>query len=340
MRDDPKLRDVPLAIGGSADQRGVIATCNYAARAFGVRSAQPTVTALQRCPQLVVMRPNMEKYRLASKQILAIYHSYTELVEPLSLDEAFLDVSLAQQHHGSATLIAQEIRQRIADEVGITASAGIAPNKFLAKIASDWRKPNCQFVIRPEEVAEFVAQLPVGKLFGVGKVTAEKLKQMNLHTCADLQLCSPHILQRHFGKMGERMHQLCRGIDERAVCPNEERKSISVEETYTPDVPDLAAASRHLPELYADLQRRIARNDAQALIHKLYVKIRFNDFRITTVECVAREPNLAQLQKLLEQGYARRARPMRLLGVGVRLDTLDAQQHLHGEQLELFPERC
>ena len=337
MRDDPRLRDVPLAIGGSADQRGVIATCNYAARAFGVHSAQPTITALHRCPKLVVLRPNMEKYRLASKQILAIYHSYTDLVEPLSLDEAFLDVSNAPLHNGSATLIAQEIRQRIADEVGITASAGIAPNKFLAKIASDWHKPNGQFVIRPSDVDAFVAALPVGKLFGVGKVTAEKLKQMNLHTCADLQACSPHILQHHFGKMGERMYQLARGIDERAVCPNEERKSISVEETYTPDVPHLAAASAHLPELFADLVARIARNDAQDLIHKLYVKIRFNDFRITTVECVARQPDLAQLQKLLAQGYARRARPMRLLGVGVRLESAGSGVHLQGEQLELFP---
>lgn len=338
MRDNPALRDLPLAIGGSATQRGVVATCNYAARAFGVRSAQPTSQALQRCPQLVVMRPNMEKYRIASRQILAIYHSYTDLVEPLSLDEAFLDVSQAPQHQGSATLIAQEIRQRIADEVGITASAGIAPNKFLAKIASDWNKPNGQFVIRPAQVAEFVAALPVEKIFGVGKVTAGRLKQLNLHTCADLQGCSPHELQHHFGKLGERMYQLCRGIDNRAVCPNEERKSISVEETYTPDVPDLAAALGHLPELYESLVARIGRCDAAHLISKLYIKIRFSDFKITTVECIGHQADLAQFQKLMEQGYARRQRPMRLLGAGVRLDAPRAPHTSgSGTQLELFP---
>lgn len=332
MRDNPALRDVPLAIGGRAEQRGVIATCNYVARKFGVHSAQPTSQALQRCPGLVVMHPNMEKYRLASRQILEIYHSYTALVEPLSLDEAFLDVTASSQHQGSATLIAQEIRQRIATEVGITASAGIAPNKFLAKIASDWNKPNGQYVIRPQQVAEFVAALPVEKLFGVGKVTAAKLKQLGLHTCADLQACTPHELQHHFGKLGERMFGLCRGMDERAVSPNEERKSISVEETYTPDVADLAAAQSQLPALFKDLQARIVRNQAQAQIHKLYVKIRFNDFRITTVECVAHQADLEQFHKLLALGYARRQRPMRLLGVGVRLEAVRL-----GQQLELFP---
>lgn len=332
MRDNPALRDVPLAIGGRADQRGVIATCNYVARSYGVRSAQPTSQALQRCPQLVVLRPNMEKYRVASRQILSIYHDYTDLVEPLSLDEAFLDVSAAQRHQGSATLIAQEIRQRIFAEVGITASAGIAPNKFLAKIASDWNKPNGQFVIRPAQVAEFVAQLPVGKLFGVGKVTAAKLKQLEWHTCADLQQRTQHELQHHFGKLGERMYELCRGIDTRAVCPNEERKSVSVEETYTPDVPNLAAALSHLPELYASLIARIARTRSQDVIHKLYIKLRFNDFRITTVECVGHQPDLSQFEKLFALGYARRQKPMRLLGLGVRLESPK-----HGQQLELFP---
>lgn len=332
MRDNPALRDVPLAIGGSAAQRGVLATCNYVARSFGVRSAQPTAQALQRCPQLVVLRPNMEKYRAASRQILAIYHEYTDLVEPLSLDEAFLDVSQTRQEQGSATLIAQQIRNRIRQEVGITASAGVAPNKFLAKVASDWNKPDGQFVIRPQDVDAFVAQLPVEKLFGVGKVTAAKLKKLNLHTCLDLQRCSQHQLLHHFGKLGERMYELCRGIDRREVCPDEERKSISVEETYTPDVPDLQAASGHLQQLIQDLQARVQRNEAQHLIHKLYVKIRFNDFRITTVESVAHQVDAQQLQKLLALGYARRMRPMRLLGVGVRLDGPGG-----GQQLELFP---
>src|SRR3954470_657772 len=175
MRDDPALRTLPVAVGGRADQRGVVATCNYEARRFGVHSAMATAQALQRCPGLVVLPPAMEKYRIASRQILAIYRDYTELVEPLSLDEAYLDVSGSARCKGSATLIAQEIRARIFDTVGITASAGIAPNKFVAKIASDWNKPDGLFLVRPNEVDAFVAALPVKKLHGVGKVTAAKM---------------------------------------------------------------------------------------------------------------------------------------------------------------------
>ncbi|MFL6707735.1 MAG: DNA polymerase IV, partial [Massilia sp.] len=169
MRDNPALREVPLAVGGRADQRGVVATCNYEARRYGIHSAMSTAQAVKLCPDLVVVRPNMEKYRIASRQILAIYGSYTDLVEPLSLDEAYLDVSGSTHCKGSATLIAQEIRQRIFDTVGITASAGVAPNKFVAKIASDWNKPDGLCLVRPDEVDAFVAALPVKKLHGVGK---------------------------------------------------------------------------------------------------------------------------------------------------------------------------
>jgi DNA polymerase-4 len=205
MRDDPSLRGRPVAVGGQAHQRGVIATCNYEARRYGVHSAMATAHALKRCPDLIVLPPSFDKYRAASAQILTIYRDYTELVEPLSLDEAYLDVSQATQCKGSATLIAQEIRARIQSTVGITASAGIAPNKFLAKIASDWRKPNGQFAITPDAVTEFVAALPVGKLFGVGKVTAEKLNQLGVHTCGDLRAWDGLALQAQFGKFGEKL---------------------------------------------------------------------------------------------------------------------------------------
>ena len=178
MRDDPALVGRPLAVGGKPDSRGVVATCNYEARAFGVRSAMPTSRALRLCPELILVPPDFERYRAASRQILAIYRDYTALVEPLSLDEAYLDVSGVDRCRGSATLMAEEIRARIRAEVGITASAGIAPNKFLAKIASDWNKPDGQFVIRPDDVDAFVLELPVSKLFGVGKVTAAKLEQL------------------------------------------------------------------------------------------------------------------------------------------------------------------
>ncbi|WP_373889450.1 DNA polymerase IV [Massilia sp. TS11] len=331
MRDNPALREVPLAIGGRPDQRGVLATCNYVARAFGVRSAMATSQALKLCPDLVVLPPNMEKYRAASRQIMAIYRGYTELVEPLSLDEAYLDVSDAPHCKGSATLIAQEIRAKIAATVGITASAGVAPNKFVAKIASDWNKPDGLFLVKPDEVDAFVAALPVKKLFGVGKVTAAKLNRLGAHTCADLRSWSLLDLERHFGRFGARLHDLCRGIDQRAVQPSQERKSVSVEETYTPDVPDLPACLALLPELFEQLQKRIARANCAQQVHKLYVKIRFADFHHTTVECLGRAPDLAQYARLMETGWLRASQPVRLLGVGVRLAEARGR-----DQLSLF----
>jgi DNA polymerase-4 len=335
MRDDPSLRGRPLAVGGRQDQRGVVATCNYEARRFGIHSAMATAQAIKLCPDLLVIPPDMEKYRIASRQIMEIYRDYTELVEPLSLDEAYLDVTESPHCKGSATLIAQEIRRRIFETVGITASAGVAPNKFVAKIASDWNKPDGLFLVRPEEVDAFVAALPVKKLFGVGKVTAAKLNRLGAQTCADLRGWSMQELQHHFGSFGARLHDLCRGIDERGVSPTRERKSVSTEETYTPDVPDLPACLALLPELMEHLQGRIKRAKCEKLINKLFVKIKFNDFQQTTVECVGYAPNLAIYTHLMETGWQRASRPVRLLGVGVRLG--DTEQ---AEQLSLFDERA
>ena len=331
MRDNPALRDVPLAVGGRHDQRGVVATCNYEARRYGIHSAMATAQALKLCPELVVIAPAMDKYRAASKQILAIYSDYTDLVEPLSLDEAYLDVSDSPHCKGSATLIAQEIRRRIVETVGITASAGVAPNKFVAKIASDWNKPDGLHLVRPAEVDAFVAALPVKKLFGVGKVTAAKLNQLGAQTCADLRAWSLIGLQHHFGSFGARLHDLCRGIDERPVCNSRERKSVSVEETYTVDVPDLPSCITLLPELLESLHARIKRAGVEKSVHKLFIKLRFADFSQTTVECVGSAPQLAQYQKLMETGYLRRSKPMRLLGWGVRLGEAE-----NLEQLSLF----
>ena len=333
MRDDPALRGRPVAVGGRAGQRGVVATCNYEARHFGVRSAMATGQALQRCPGLIVLPPAMEKYRIASRQILAIYEDYTDRVEPLSLDEAYLDVSDAPHCHGSATLMAQEIRARIAATVGITASAGIAHNKFVAKIASDWNKPDGQHVVLPHEVDAFVAALPVKKIFGVGQVTAAKLNRLGASTCADLRGWSVAQLQHHFGKFGTRLHDLVRGIDHREVCPDRERKSISVEETYNVDLPDLAACHVSMRELIDKLRLRVARSDAAADVRKLTVKIRFADFRQTSVECAAGAIDAAVFAGLLDAGHARGAQPVRLLGAGVRLagEAPDLQLGLFGE---------
>ncbi|MBR7777626.1 DNA polymerase IV [Undibacterium rugosum] len=332
MRDDPTLRGKPLAVGGRPDQRGVVATCNYEARRYGVRSAMPMSQAVRRCPELMILPPAMEKYRTASRQILAIYRDYTDLVEPLSLDEAYLDVSASSHHQGSATRIAMEIRARVAAEVGITASAGVAPNKFLAKIASDWNKPDGLFVILPHQVPDFVAALPVARLFGVGKVTAARLHQLGIQTCADLLNWSLPDLLQHFGKLGRSLYFLARGVDEREVIVSSERKSVSVEETYAQDLPDAAACLAELPVLLSDLQRRASACNALPHIHKLYVKLRFSDFRITTVECVARELDADMFGQLIQTGFQRRQLPVRLLGLGIRL-----QEHppMDSAQLEL-----
>ncbi|MBI1834310.1 MAG: DNA polymerase IV [Burkholderiales bacterium] len=331
MRAEPRLRGLPLAVGGQAHQRGVVATCNYEARKFGVRSAMPTAQAIKRCPDLVVLPPNMEKYRSASRSIMHIYRDYTDLVEPLSLDEAYLDVSHSAAHQGSATRIAQEIRARIAAEVGITASAGVAPNKFLAKIASDWNKPDGLYVILPHQVENFVATLAVDRLFGVGKVTAARLHALGIHTCQDLLAWSLPDLLQQFGKLGSSLYSLCRGVDSRAVEPSSERKSVSVEETYTRDLPDLAACVAELPALYAALEKQTTRTQTQDHIHKLNIKIRFKDFKQTTVECRASTLNQDTFAELISIGYQRRQLPVRLLGIGIGITEKPVRS-----QLELF----
>jgi len=330
MRDDPALRGIPLAVGGAADRRGVIATCNYEARAFGVRSAMASAQALKRCPGLLIVPPRMDKYREVSRRIFAIYREYTALVEPLSLDEAYLDVSDCPQHQGSATRIAEEIRRRVREEVGVTVSAGVGPSKFVAKIASDWNKPDGLFVVRPEAVDAFVAALPVERIHGVGKVTAQKLRSLGAQHCGDLREWGPDKLQRHFGSFGARLYHLCRGVDEREVSPERERKSISVEETYARDLPDLAACVAELDTLITMLEARIARAGANGTIDKLTVKLRFSDFRQTTVECRGVAPDRETYVRLLAQGHARRGLPVRLLGVGVGTSDRDVAQ------LELF----
>ena len=318
MRDDPGLRGRPLAVGGRAETRGVIATCNYEARAFGVHSAMATARALQLCPQLILLPPDFERSRAASRPILAISRDYTALVEPLSLDEAYLDVTGVDRCRGSASLMAQEIRTRIRDEVGITASAGIAPNKFLAKVASDWNKPDGQFVVRPQDVDAFVAALPVKKIFGVGKVTAAKLNRLGVHTCGDLRAWSVADLTHAFGSFGASLYRLCRGIDERPVQPDRVRKSLSVETTYTPDLRDLDACRDALRALLEDFHRRFERARDRPPVHKAFVKVRFADFSRTTAECVASAPDEAVWLALLDEAHARKPLPVRLLGVGVR----------------------
>lgn len=328
--DHPRYAGRPLAVGGSADQRGVIATCNYEARAFGVRSAMPTGKALRLCPDLILVPPRMNRYREVSRKIMAVYRDYTDLIEPLSLDEAYLDVTGAPVCQGSATRIAEDIRRRVRREVGVTVSAGVAPNKFLAKVASDWNKPDGLMVVRPEQVPEFVQALPIETLFGVGKVTAARIRAMGVSTCGELQRFSLVQLEQEFGAFGSRLYQLCRGIDDREVSTSRVRKSVSVEETFPQDL-DQDACLRQLPALFEDLTSRLQRVSSRAPIDKSFVKLRFADFVSTTLERQI-QPSLDGYQKLLEEAFNRSTHKVRLVGIGVRFREPERFQG----QLDLF----
>ncbi len=318
IRDDPSLQGKAIAVGGSTDRRGVLTTCSYEARAFGVHSAMPTAIALRLCPHLIVLPVNMEKYRVASQAVQAIFRQFTDCIEPLSLDEAFLDVSGSEILQGSATRIAQEIRRRVEAQVGITVSAGVAPNKFLAKIASDWQKPDGLTVIRPEHVQDFVASLPVNKIFGVGKVTAAKLQGLGVDSCADLQKLSLIELDQKFGRFGRRLFELSRGIDSRDVQSERTRKSLSVEHTLSENLVGADACLQYLPRLVEELQRRLQKHSATYQMNKVFVKLKFKDFTLTTAEAMTESIDDQLLASLLTRAFGRAQLPVRLIGVGVR----------------------
>lgn len=327
MRDNPRLKSLAVAVGGDPGRRGVIATANYKARKYGVRSAMPSWKAMQLCPDLLIIHPNFDKYKQESRAILEIFHSFTDIIEPLSLDEAYLDVSDADAFGGSATLIAKEIRQRIWDERCLTASAGVAPNKFLAKVASDWKKPNGLFVIRPEEVENFVKTLPIEKISGIGKVTAQKLHLLDIHTCAELQQLDMTQLEENFGSRAWGLHKLCRGVDDRPVANEWVRKSLSVESTYQHDLDSLEACLEQIPDLYRKLMLRYGKISDQYEIKKPFVKVKFADFTTTTVESsLYLQSDLASYNALIRTGWERKGQPVRLLGLGINLNVAEEIQ--------------
>lgn len=324
MRENPELRGRPIAVGGKAERRGVIATSNYEARKFGVHSAMASSRAMALCPQLIIVPPRFELYRGVSRQFHQIFQLYTKIIEPLSLDEAFLDVSTSSCCSGSATLMAQEILQRINDELQLTVSAGVAPNKFLAKVASDWNKPNGIFVIPPEDIAAFVLELPVKKINGVGKVTASRLKKMGVETCADLQAVPLNDLLQRFGKYGKRLSEVARGVDNRPVQSTRTRKSISVEHTFAEDIAQLPAMLEALDDIVEELDRRYEKIRDSYFPIKRVVKIKYTDFTQTTLEEGIGSSGESwcdppHFRRLLQTAWPRGAKPVRLLGAGLRL---------------------
>jgi DNA polymerase-4 len=313
-RENPELRGKPLAVAGCS-RRGVLTTANYPARKFGCRSAMPVFKALELCPHLVVVPVRFDLYRAESTRIRAIFGRFTDLIEPLSLDEAYLDVSHLQS---SGAAIAREIRHQIHEETRLTASAGVGPNKLVAKIASDWRKPNGQFEVKPEEVADFMAALPVGKLWGVGAKSRERLEAVGITTCGELRAMSKLEVSRRLGRWGLELHDLAWGRDEREVTPDRVRKSLSNESTFNQDLNDPAALEAAMAGMLDELEQDLAKHSARA-IRALVVKMKFADFQRTTAERAAAALDRRAYQELLAEAFSRGAgKPVRLLGVGVR----------------------
>lgn len=321
IRDNPSLKDKPVAVGGSENERGVLCTCNYIARKFKVRSAMSTAYAKRLCPDLIILPVNMDKYREISHTIRQIFLEFTPLVEPLSLDEAYLDVTDSPYHQGSATLIAKAIRQKIWDTVSLTASAGVSSNKLLAKIASGWNKPNGIFVIHPNEIENFMKTLSVDELYGVGKVTAKKLHAQGIKTCFDLQKISLIDLQQNFGeKWGDSLFERCRGIDNRQVEPNRIRKSISVEHTFAQDISFNDQCIINLHELYDALMKRFQKYSDHRLIKNQFLKIKLSNFKVITIERSSQTLNLPLFETLLSELLKRSYEKIRLLGLGVHFN--------------------
>jgi DNA polymerase IV len=316
LRERPELVGHPVAVGGDSP-RGVVTTCNYEARTFGVRSAMPGFKARELCPDLIFLPVRFDLYRAESLKVRQILLSYTPLVEPLSLDEAFLDVSELNRY---AWEIAREVRARIYAATKLTCSAGIAPNKMLAKIASDWRKPNGQFAILPDEIDAFMKQLPVSKLPGVGPKSVERFATLGIHTCNDLQKFSLPELAKRFGRWGHELYYLCRGRDDRPVEPNRMRKSLSNECTYSQNLTSLDACRRAIDSLITDLEIELRQKAERRQVRKAFVKMKFADFTRTTKECLSSHPTRETFYGLLGEAYTRGGKSVRLLGVGVRFE--------------------
>ncbi len=332
--DNPELQGKPIAVGGSKE-RGVVAAASYEARKFGVRSAMPSVVAARRCPELIFVKPRFERYKEISQQIRSIFYDYTDLVEPLSLDEAYLDVTENKKNNPSASLIAKEIRQRIKDEVGLDASAGISINKFTAKIASDINKPNGQKTIQPDEVVPFLEKLPIEKFFGVGKVTAEKMKMHGIFSGKELKKFSVEYLTQYFGKAGTHFYNIIRGIQFSEVKPDRIRKSVGAERTFSKNLSTEEFMLEQLEVIAEELERRLVKNKLKG--RTITVKLKFNDFtqqtRSKTIdEFLQKKDDFFPIVKeLLEQQKPEKS--VRLLGVS--MNNLDVNEKKKSVSVQL-----
>ena len=335
QRDDPALRGRPLAVGGQPDRRGVVAAASYEARAFGVRSAMSMAKAVRLCPTLVIVPPDIQRYRVASHAVFAIFREVTALVEPLSLDEAYLDVTENAWGEPFATPVARRLKERIRAVTGLTASAGVAPNKFLAKIASGWQKPDGLTVISPERVEPFLRRLPVDALWGVGPVTARKLRSRGIDRLTDIRTIDPQLLRETVGSLADWLRQLADGVDHRPVVPNRPTKSSGSESTYPTDLSDLDVIRREVEEMAEHAAGWLERK--QLLARTVTIKVRYADFTTVTRSHTAAPTRdmpavVTRALHLLTKTDAG-ARPIRLLGVSVHNICRDADTASDSERL-------
>ncbi|MCB0330861.1 MAG: DNA polymerase IV [Bdellovibrionales bacterium] len=340
QRDNPELHGKPVAVGGSPDGRGVVAAASYEARPFGVRSAMSAREAKNRCPHLLFVKPRIDVYRRISRVVMAILREHTDLVEPLSLDEAFLDVTVNKRALPYATAVAKNIREKIKSTTGLNASAGVAPNKFLAKIASEMAKPNGLKVIRPEEVQELLPGLAVRAIPGVGPKMERKMADLGIQTVKHLQEFPEAALVEFFGKQGSHLFELARGVDDRVVAPERERKSVSVEHTYDEDIKGWTIAVEKCKQLAAELEGRLLKRNLGG--HTVTLKATYGDFTKITRSCsgeslkFGREDLLSTALELLKATEIE-TRAVRLLGLGVSgIDHIRPDSSVSGEQLVLF----
>jgi DNA polymerase-4 len=329
QRDEPKYKGQPLAVGGSPDQRGVVAAASYEARTFGIHSAMPSRTAIQRCPHLIFVRPRFDVYHAISQQIREIFHEYTDLVEPLALDEAYLDVSTNKKGLPSATLIAREIKKRILEETRLTASAGVSINKFLAKVASGINKPNGLTLIPPEKAESFVEQLPIEDFYGIGPKTAERMRLNGIHNGADLKKWTEMDLVRKFGKVGSYYFYIARAIDERPVESQRIRKSIGAEESFAHDLSDRHQMITALEEIADTVKRRIDSADTGA--RTLTLKVKYGDYTQitrsrTTMESIREVDHMMRIATELLDATEVAKRSVRLLGISLSNLDCDKQE--------------
>lgn len=341
QRDNPEWRGKAIAVGGSPTGRGVIATASYEARKYGVKSAMSSAVALRACPKLIFVKPRFEAYKEASEQIREIFYEYTDLVEPLSLDEAYLDVTENKMENPSATRIALEIKQKIVERTQLTASAGVSFNKFLAKVASDYQKPNGITIITPEKAEAFLEQLPIGKFYGVGRVTKEKMQLLGIESGKDLKTWQEADLIKHFGKAGSHYYHIVRGEDNRMVSNDHTRKSVGAERTFQTDYNDWSVLSEQLKLIAAKVSERMKKQPVKG--RTISVKFRYENFetftRAITLTEYTNEKELIYRQafSLFEAAF-NQERKIRLLGISI--SNLDNEKKIQGEQLQLeFPSK-